>query len=333
MRGAWLQVRLEKYQVLLYLAAVLAGLWVGIRSPGTAALLKGLIWPLVGLLLYVTFTQVPLARLRPASGRLRFLSAALLGNFLVIPLIVWGLVQFLPADSALRLGVMLVLLLPCTDWFLSFAHLGGGDTPTAIAFTPLSLLLQLLLLPLYLWWFLGQAALAGLVQRELLLAFVGLILLPLAAAFITQRRARRAPRWARGISVLGWLPVPLLAFVLLVVAAGQVGVVVGSAGLIGWLLPLFVAFLVIAALLARAMAALFRLPVGQGRVLAFSFGSRNSFVVMPLALALPAGFEAAVVVVVFQSLVELFGMLAYLRLVPRRLFPDSSRDSPAVCRR
>jgi ACR3 family arsenite efflux pump ArsB len=331
--GAWLRARLEKYQVLLYLVAVLAGLWLGIRSPGTTHLLKGLIWPLLGLLLYVTFTQVPLSRLRPGPGRLRFLSAALLGNFLVIPLIVWGLVQFLPADPGLRLGVMLVLLLPCTDWFLSFTHLGGGDTPTAIAFTPLSLLLQLLLLPLYLWWFLDHAALAGLVQRELLQAFVGLILLPLVAAFLTQRRARGAPPWARRIAALGWLPVPLLALVLFVVSAGQVRVVVASPVLIGWLLPLFVAFLVIAALLARAMTALFRLPVGQGRVLAFSFGSRNSFVVLPLALALPPGFEAAVVVVVFQSLVELFGMLVYLRLVPRRLFPDTRRDLPDIQRR
>jgi ACR3 family arsenite efflux pump ArsB len=51
--------------------------------------------------------------------------------------------------------------------------------------------------------------------------------------------------------------------------------------------------------------------------LIFSFGTRNSFVVLPLAIALPEVWVAAVVVIVFQSLVELFGMVAYLKWVPR----------------
>jgi ACR3 family arsenite efflux pump ArsB len=48
-------------------------------------------------------------------------------------------------------------------------------------------------------------------------------------------------------------------------------------------------------------------------------------VVLPFALALPAGLEAAALAIVLQSLVELLGMLVFLRLVPR-LFsaPDRS---------
>jgi ACR3 family arsenite transporter len=57
-----------------------------------------------------------------------------------------------------------------------------------------------------------------------------------------------------------------------------------------------------------------------GRTLAFSLGTRNSFVVLPFALALPAGWETTVVVIVFQSLVELFGMVFYLWWLPRHLF-------------
>lgn len=314
--------RLEQYQGVGYLAVILAGLMVGTHSPGIADRLVPWLWPLLGALLYVTFTQVPLARLSARQVSPRFLVAAVLGNFVVVPLIVWGLVQALPENPGLRLGVMMVLLLPCTDWFISFTHLGRGDTALAVAFTPLSLLMQMVLLPAYLVVFLGHAELVGLFQRELLLAFGGLILLPLTAAFITGAWVRRAPRWKVLIAWLGDLPIPLLALVLFVVAAGQVNEVTGSLGLLVWLLPVFVAFLVAAALLSRLMAWGFRLPAVQGRVLAFSFGSRNSFVVLPLALALPAGFEVAVMAVVFQSLVELFGMLIFLWLIPNRLFPD-----------
>ncbi len=66
-----------------------------------------------------------------------------------------------------------------------------------------------------------------------------------------------------------------------------------------------------------------RMP-SQGRVLVFSLGTRNSFVVLPLAIALPSSFDLAVVAIVFQSLVELFGMVAYLWWVPKRLFPVTS---------
>jgi ACR3 family arsenite transporter len=44
-------------------------------------------------------------------------------------------------------------------------------------------------------------------------------------------------------------------------------------------------------------------------------------VVLPLALALAPQWQAATVVIVFQSLVELFGMVAYLWIVPRFLVP------------
>ena len=49
-------------------------------------------------------------------------------------------------------------------------------------------------------------------------------------------------------------------------------------------------------------------------------GTRNSFVVLPLALTLPSGWEVAAMVIVAQSLVELVGMVAYVWLVPTHLF-------------
>ena len=42
-------------------------------------------------------------------------------------------------------------MIQCTDWFITFSQLGKGDVPRAIAITPLNLVLQLILLPLYLW--------------------------------------------------------------------------------------------------------------------------------------------------------------------------------------
>jgi ACR3 family arsenite transporter len=54
----------------------------------------------------------------------------------------------------------------------------------------------------------------------------------------------------------------------------------------------------------------------RNAALVFSGATRNSLVVLPLALALPASLSLAPVVVVTQTLVELVGMVIYVRLVP-----------------
>ncbi|WP_018141565.1 arsenic resistance protein [Thioalkalivibrio sp. ALJ7] len=317
--------RLEQYQVLIYLVTIALGLILGLAAPEASAWLDVVLWPVLGLLLYATFTQTPLVRLSEAFRELRLLVAAVIGNFVVIPLLVWAILQVAPGDAAILLGIALVLLVPCTDWFITFTHLGGGDTRRAIAFSPISLLLQLALLPLYLWLFFGGEFTETLAGGDVLKAFVGLILVPLVAAWFTERWAGDAPVRERLIAGLAWFPVPLLALVVFIIAASQVHTVLDGAGVLLPLLMIFGGFLVLAPLFAWMLARAFRLPVAQGRVLAFSFGSRNSFVILPIALALPQGLELAVVVVVFQSLVELVGMALYLWWVPRHLFPEPIR--------
>jgi arsenite transporter len=315
--------RLERHQVWLYLTAVLAGLALGGAAADLAAPLEALLWPVLGLLLYATFTQVPLGRLPEAFREGRFMAALLLGNFVLLPPVVAALAALLPDQPAVRLGVLMVLLVPCTDWFLTFTHLGRGDTRRAIAATPVLLLAQLALLPVYLWLLTGRAFLGILQPDRIALAFGTLIVLPLAAAFATERLALRRPRLAV-VDRLAWLPVPLLALVVFLIAASQVHIVMGAlAGLVPVAL-VFVAYLVAAALLGVAIGRLLALPAPSARALVFSLGTRNSFVVLPFALALPASYELTVVVVVLQTLIELLGMIAYLWVVPRYLVPDHS---------
>jgi len=295
---------------------------VGAMWPEQAGLLERLLWPALALLLYSTFTQVPLAHLRQAISDVRFIQASVVGNFVLIPAGLWALKGFLPEDAVLRLGIMMVLLAPCTDWFITFAHLGGGDARYAISFAPISLLLQIILLPVYLSLLLGEIAAITLARQEVIVAFVVIIALPLLGAFITEKWAEREERRRALLSDLAWGPVPLLGIVIFIIAATQVTLIADSIGALGQLLPVYIGFLALASVLARLVARLFKLPPAQGRVLAFSLGTRNSFVVLPLALALPATFEMAVVAIVFQSLVELAGMSFYLWWVPRRLFPQ-----------
>lgn len=62
----------------------------------------------------MTFLQVPVAQLGRSLREGRFLAAALVVNFVAVPLVA-AMFAFLPAEQAIRLGVLLVLLTPCVD--------------------------------------------------------------------------------------------------------------------------------------------------------------------------------------------------------------------------
>ncbi|MBK6959386.1 MAG: arsenic resistance protein [Nitrosomonas sp.] len=317
------RLTLERHQVWIYLAAIAGGLVLGNAQPSLAPRFEVLLWPVLAALLYTTFVQVPLLHTRDAFRDRRFVFAILVGNFVLIPLVVWLALKWLPDDPALHLGVLLVLLVPCTDWFITFTQLGQGNTARAIAVTPLNLVVQLLLLPIYLWLMLPAVDFGtALRMEEMLPAALALIGVPLVAAALTERWVEARPERAVWRERLGWWPVPLLAVVVFLIAGAQVGTVRDAGPMLLEVLPVFVGFLLVAAVLARLLTRALRLPMDAGRTLAFSLGTRNSFVVLPFALALPAGWETTVVVIVFQSLVELFGMVFYLWWLPDRLFKE-----------
>ena len=89
-------------------------------------------------------------------------------------------------------------------------------------------------------------------------------------------------------------------------------------------MPIYVAFLAIMAPLGKFAARAAKLDAPASRALTFSGATRNSLVVLPLALALPAALSLAPLVVVTQTLVELIGMVVYVQLIPRMIPDDPS---------
>ena len=310
---------LERHQVWVYLAAILSGLGAGSAAPQAAPTLELLLWPTLAILLFATFTQVPFAQLPTAFKDRRYMGATVLGNFVLLPMIVWGVLWLVPDDPAIRLGLSLVLLVPCTDWFLTFAHQAGGDVRRAIASTPVLLIGQMLTLPLYLWLFLGEGFGQLVSVQRMLVVFGLVIVLPLAAAYAMAHWACAHPAREAAVEKAAWLPVPLLGCVLFFIAASQVDTVKQSLPILGAIFFACVVFLMFAVLCALLMGRAFGLPVIQTRTLLFSFTTRNSFVVLPFALALPGANDTTAIVIVFQSMIELFSMVALLWLIPKRL--------------
>lgn len=308
---------LERGQVAAYALAVVLGAALGLAWPGAGDVLAAGLWPALGLLLFATFLHVPIARLGEALRERRFLGALLAGNFALVPVAVWGLSHLVPDDPAIRLAFFLVLLAPCTDWFNTFAHLGRGDARLSLAATPVLLAAQLLFLPVFLVVFLGPEAAGGMRAEPFVRALFAIVLLPLGLALAVQGLARRRKDLAHVLRRAERAPIALLAVVLFVIAASEITAVAGAGADLARVALVFVAYLAIAPLLALAASRALGVGGAAERTIVFSLGSRNSFVILPLALAWPGAGPVAVAVVVTQSLVELVGMIAYVALVPR----------------
>ncbi len=304
---------MARHQVTWYLTALAVGALVGLLAPAAGPGLGYLVNPVIAALLYVTFLQVPVRELVRSLRAGRFLAAVLVVNFVVVPLVVAALFAALPDDRAVRLGVLLVLLCPCVDYVIVFSGLAGADNHRLLAATPLLLVAQLALLPAYLVLFLGSDLAAVVSVGPFLRAFGTLIVIPLGLAWATQTWARRVG------DAVGVAMVPLLAATLFVVAGSQVPRLHGNLVDVARVVPVYVAFLVVMPFAGLGVARLFGVAVPAARAVVFTGATRNSLVVLPLALALPERFAVAPVVVVTQTLVEVVGMVVYVRAIPRLL--------------
>ncbi len=315
--------RMEHHQVAVYLAAMGAGALLGWAAPGLGPGLAHAINPVLGALLFVTFLQVPAAELARSLRDGRFLSAAAVVNFGVVPLVVAAMFPLLPDDRAVRLGVLLVLLCPCVDYVIVFCGLAGGSARRLLAATPVLLVAQMVLLPGFLYLFMGPELSDVVEAGPFAEAFLFLIVVPLLLAWALQAWAARRPAGRRVSGAATTTMVPLMAATLFTVVASQVPGIGGSLADVAAVVPFYALFLVVMAFAGKAVARLFRLGPPAGRAIVFTGATRNSLVVLPLALALPDSLAVAAVVVVAQTLVEVLGMVAYVRLVPR-LVPDPS---------
>lgn len=309
---AWM----ERHQIGLYLVAIVAGGAVGFLAPDSAGALEHSINPVLGLLLYATFLGIPFSSIGKAARDLRFLATVLVLNFIAVPFVVFGLSRFVAGDQALLVGVLLVLLTPCIDYVIVFTGLAGGSSDRLLAAAPVLMLAQMLLLPVYLLVFVGPELVSAIDPAPFIEALVVLIIIPLAAAALTQALARRATLGRAVMAMMQALMVPLMMATLAVVVGSQIVGVGQELGSLLKVVPIYAAFLLVMVPLGLLAAKPAGLDVAATRAVVFSGATRNSLVVLPLALALPGPLALAALVVVTQTLVELVGMVLYVRLLP-----------------
>ena len=103
------------------------------------------------IMLYGLFLEIPLKNLKNSFKNIKFTSTSLIINFIWTPLFGYFLGNlFLNGNIDIFIGFFMLILTPCTDWYLVFTKMAKGDLNLSLSLLPINLILQIILLPIYL---------------------------------------------------------------------------------------------------------------------------------------------------------------------------------------
>jgi ACR3 family arsenite efflux pump ArsB len=171
----------EKMEPIIIFSSVLIGL-LFCRIEVIAQNTDYMITVFLCLMLFGLFLEVPLGELKNSFRNVKFSLTSLIINFLWTPLFGYFLgTLFLRGNVDVLIGFFMLILTPCTDWYLVFTKMAKGDLTLSLSILPMNLILQIILLPLYLIIFFANGN--GMDYTQLAHSIVIVIVLP----FITSQ--------------------------------------------------------------------------------------------------------------------------------------------------
>lgn len=182
--------KINKYQTIVILIAVIVGLILG-QSFVISEISASLIIPLLMVMLFGLFLTIDFAELKHSFLNIKFSVTSIFINFIWTPIFAYVLGSiFLDHDTAIWMGFVMLMITPCTDWYLVFTSVARGNVPLSTAILPTNLILQVFLLPVYLLLFFGKAGhvdLDSLTKSILIVLVVPFVLALLTKTVVNNR--------------------------------------------------------------------------------------------------------------------------------------------------
>ncbi len=317
---------------LCLIAAILIGSLIGGKSPDIGETAGACVDPLILGLVFLLFFELRLAPIARATRHLRFLSIAWVANFLLIPAIGWGVASlFLSGQPLLYTGLLIYFMAPCTDWFLGFTRLAGGDTALGSVLLPVNLISQLLLYPVYLALFAGAGAavdLPGMVS-SLWQWFVIPFALGLAGHLIL-RRILPAQGFDGVLKTVGFLIPCILAALVGCIFAANITTILGHASAFALILAAVFAFFIITWYLGEFLSRRFRLAQPERVLLTMTTAARNAPLMLGLTTAVMPDQPLIHAAIIIGMLVEFPHLTALSQLLLRKKSPASPHPPNAA---
>ncbi|MCQ2079560.1 MAG: arsenic resistance protein [archaeon] len=269
----------------------------------------------LGAMLYFVFVCIDGSSLRRAFGNNRFTATSLLLNFLWTPFLAFGLgLLFFAGDVDVRVGLLLCLAAPCTDWYLVFTAAARGDVAVSSAILPLNLILQIVLVPVYFVLLLGPSV--GTPSVELLLLALSTLAVPLVVAVVVRHFLPRVREVSESNASTG--QITFLCAAVFLMFLGCAGEMTDNLPTLVWCLVPLILFFVLMTVVARLVSAAQGWEHPLTASLTFTVLARNSPLVLAMMAPIFQDRPLVLAVLVVCPLVELPFLSAVSYVMGRR---------------
>ena len=308
--------KIEKYQTLVIFSAIPVGLLFG-RIPAVEQYAEIFVTPFLFIMLLGAFLNIPLKDYRKAFANIKFSVTAVSINFVWTPLLVWTLGKlFLSGSPVLQIGFIMLMVTPCTDWYLVFTGAAKGNVTLSASVLPANLVFQVVLLPVYLL-LLGGAS--GTVNvKAVLVSITVMLLLPFSLAQAGKfllGKTRNGDKREKVLSTFGSLQTVLLAMAIMAMFAAKGGSLLGNLNVVAALLIPLSLFYIINFVLAQSAGRAFRYSYEDTASLTLTTIAKNSPMTLGVALMAFPDEPLIHLIMIIEPLIELPVMTLITRVL------------------
>ncbi|RQD75104.1 MAG: arsenic resistance protein [Candidatus Syntrophonatronum acetioxidans] len=308
---------LEKYSWLLMIMAIFLGIFLG-RFDYIAEGASHFIMPFLMVMLFGVFLQTPFGSLKAGFKNVKVAGLSFLINFVWTPFLAFFLsFLFFRESPDVFVALIMDMVTPCTDWYLVFTGIAGGSLAFSTALLPWNLLLQLILMPVYLFIFAGTVV--DIEPYIFLQSFLRVLLVPFLVAVIVRNVVvyKKGEEWF-GENILDRIGAFQALFLILAVAAifaSQGVILLENINLVLRLVIPVLLFFIINFSLGQLVGRLFSLSYREAASLIITILARNAPLALTIAVAAFPDRPLIPLVLAVESLIELPLLFVFSQLM------------------
>ena len=293
---------IEKLEPVIIFSAVIIGLlFSNIQTVADNA--TYLINIFLCLMLCGLFLEVPLNELKDSFKNVKFTSTSLIINFLWTPLFGYFVGSlFLRGNVDVLIGFFMLILTPCTDWYLVFTKMAKGDLTLSLSILPINLILQIILLPIYLVLFFSTAN--SMDYSQLAFSLVIVIVIPFVAAQITKLVLNNGLK-QKAAELMGSLQIWLLSLAVFCIFASQGVLLFENLNSIAVLFVPLILFFIVNTAIDLLVSEKINFTYSEYASLTMTTLARNSPLALAIAINSFPGHELISIALVIGPLIEL----------------------------
>lgn len=324
---------ISKYQTLIIGLAVLFGLLIG-QNASIGNYAEYFIVPFLMMMLFGLFLNIPIRDLLKSFSNLKFFAANVGINFIWTPLLAYSLgYLFLQNELTVWIGFVMLMVTPCTDWYLIFTETAKGNTPLSASVLPLNLILQIILIPIYLLLFFGKT---GTIDLGVLFESIVLVLI---VPFVLAQIVRTIPKqlakdnfFEKRISpFFNQSQVIFLSLAIMAMFASQGAYLTNNPQIVLLLLIPLLLFFIVNFFIGQGVSSLLKFNYEDSASLNLTTLARNSPISLAIAITAFPNDPLVALVLVIGPLIEL-PMLALvsqvlLKVSKRKLIESKNKNA------